>query len=437
VCVGVRPERMRGSAIDTLRRWRPEGASRTVARAATAANLGPAAVALVLFLLLSPPAHWDQPVLLVSLAAIAAIALLAEARLKISAPAYFDASIVLALVALAVMGPLPALLVWMVPDAMSRLVIRQDRVLTPGLVATVSSFALAVLAGYGVLQLAAAPSMVAAAPALFTIGLVMYAVNFVFARLTFAPFYQGYRPSVLVRTEFGDMLPPFAAMLALGVATTALIGPVGVLALTPLALVVVVPQLALAALAHDRSVTRLTPPEATQLYAAAIADVLALPRRERRTVACAAAVLARSSPEELEADRWRMEDLHDGILAALHVNERWDGTGWPAGIPGSWTPLTSRVLAVARAWSDLTAGGTVELSHSEALLDLTLRAGEELDPEIVKAAEQVVAEEQGFVRAPGFQPRLHRLPLPRPVRRAQLPNVLTHLTRAAWQDLTH
>ena len=167
-----------------------------------------------------------------------------------------------------------------------------------------------------------------------------------------------------------------------------------------------------------------------QLYAAAIADALALPRKERRTVSCAAAVLAQATPEELEVGRWRIEDLHDGILAALHVNERWDGTGWPAGLSGSWTPLTSRVLAVARAWSDLTAGGTVELSHSEALLDLTLRAGEELDPEIVNAAEQVVAEEQGFVRSPGFQPRLHRVPLPRPVRRAKLPTVLAHLTKA-------
>ena len=73
----------------------------------------------------------------------------------------------------------------------------------------------------------------------------------------------------------------------------------------------------------------------------------------------------------------------------------------------------------------------MELSHSEALLDLTLRAGEELDPEIVNAAEQVVAEEQGFVRSPGFQPRLHRVPLPRPVRRAKLPTVLAHLTERA------
>ena len=89
------------------------------------------------------------------------------------------------------------------------------------------------------------------------------------------------------------------------------------------------------------------------------------------------------------------------------------------------------MLAVARAWSELTAGGTLELSHSEAMLDLSLRAGEELDPAIVDAADRVVAEEQAFVRAPEFQPRLHRLPLPRTVRRAKLPTVLAHLSRPA------
>jgi hypothetical protein len=42
-----------------------------------------------------------------------------------------------------------------------------------------------------------------------------------------------------------------------------------------------------------------------------------------------------------------------------------------------------------------------------------------------------VTEEQAFVRAPEFQPRLHSLPLPRTVRRAKLPTVLAHLSRPA------
>src|SRR3954454_13697263 len=169
---------MRGSTVETFRRWRPKGATARRAQLAIAANLGPAVTAVVLFVLLSPPATWDRPVLLAALGAIAAVAFLAEARVKtVAAPwalSYFDASIVLALVTLALAGPLPALLVWIVPDTISRVVIRHDRPCSPGHVATVSSFALAALAGYGVLQLGAAPSMVAATPALFTVGLVMY-----------------------------------------------------------------------------------------------------------------------------------------------------------------------------------------------------------------------------------------------------------------------
>jgi hypothetical protein len=387
-----------------------------------------------MFVLVSPAAAWDQPVLLATIGTIAAIAFLAEARVKTvpaaGALAYFDASIVLALVTLAIAGPLPALLVWLVPDTISRLS-GQDQVGSPGHVATASSLALAVLAGYAVLELAAAPSMAAAMPALFTTGLVMYSVNYLFARLTFAPFYQGYRPGALIRSEFLPMMPPFAAMLVLGVATAALTGPLGPFALAPMTIVVVIPQLALAALARERSVARLSKGRAMKLYAAAIGDVLALPRSERRTVACGAALLSRSAPGELELDAWRLEDLHEATLAALHVDERWDGMGGPAGLFGAWSPLASRVLSVARAWSELTASGTVELSHSEALLDLNLRSGTEFDPDVVKAAERVVAEEQAFVRAPGFEPRLHRLPLPRPMRRTKLPTVLAHLTRAA------
>ena len=259
----------------------------------------------------------------------------------------------------------------------------------------------------------------------------MYAINFVVARLTFAPFYQGYRPSVLIRSEFREMMAPFAAMLALGVVTAVLIEPLGVFALAPLALVVVVPQLALAHLGRERSITRLSRLEATMVYAAAIADVLGLSREERRKLTSAGALIAYQNAEDVEVGSFRFEDSHDAVLAVLHVNERWDGKGRPAGLAGTWTPLASRVLAVARAWSDLTAGGTLELSHSEAMLDLSLRAGEELDPTIVAAADRVVAEEQAFVRAPEFQPRLHRLPLPRAVRRAKLPTVLAHLTRPA------
>jgi hypothetical protein len=392
----------------------------------------PALAALGVFVLWTPPARWAQPELLAALAAIAAVAFFAEVRLKVAAAAYFDATIVLALLALALAGPLPALCVWLVPDAISRLVIRRDRVLSPGMVATISSFALALLAGEALLQLAAAPSMAAAAPVLYTTGLVMWLINFVFARLTFAPFYQGYRPGPLARAEFLDLMPMVMAMLAIGIATAVLIPPLGVLALAPLALVVVVPQLALAVLVRGRSVADLTCLEATQLYAAAISDVLGLPKRERRIIACTAELLTEQSGDLADGSAaWSVEVVPDVVMAALHANERWDATGWPAGLPGSHAPLASRVLAVARAWSEMTAAETPKFPHAEAILGLSARSGAEFDPQIVQAAAQVVAEEQAFVRDPGFQPRLHRLPLPRSVRRSRMPAVLARLGEPA------
>ena len=136
------------------------------------------------------------------------------------------------------------------------------------------------------------------------------------------------------------MLPPFAAMLALGVATAVLIGPLGVFALAPLALVVVVPQLALAQLGRDRSVTRLSRPEATQRSTRP---------RSPTSSACPAGSGARS-PNASRAARPReprgarkptggVSSIRTGaVLAAFHVHERWDGTGSPAGLPGAWTP---------------------------------------------------------------------------------------------------
>jgi hypothetical protein len=360
--------------------------------------------------------------MVVALGAIGAVAFLAEVRLKTTAPAYFDASIVLALLALAIAGPVPALLVWGVPELLARLTVRRDPIFTPGLVATLTSFVFAVLAGEAVLRMADAPSTTAQAPALYSAGLAMYVLNFVFARLTFAPWYQGFHPVGLVRSEFLGQMPALLAMLLLGAVTVASTPALGVLALTPLAAVVVIPQLAFAVIARARSVKRLSPPQATLVYAAAIADVMALSRFERRVLEGAGTLLARweGAPEPLDSRREPDVPPLSGLVA-LCVDERWDGKGRPFGIPASQAPVASRVLAVARAWSGLTARGTLEFSHEEAMLDLAARAGRELDPRAVEAAARVVAEEGSFVREPDFQPRLHRLPLPRPVRRVGLP----------------
>ncbi len=410
--------------------WRPRDAAAARTACACAAVLMTAVVTAAAFAALALEARWDQPVLLAALAAIAAVAFFAEVRLKLATATYFDASIVVALLALAIGGPVPALLVWLVPDLIARFIVPSYRFGSPGHVTTVTSYALALLAAAGILELAAAPSAAAAAPALFTAGLTMWAVNFAVARLLYGPLYQGYRVRDLVRSEFFALAPSVFAMLAITVAAWLLLDPLGVFALLALAGVILLPQLGISVVARRRSVRRLTPQQATGVYAEAIADRLALAATERHLLVDAARLLEgwerRPPPPALPS---RLHPL-TGVVAVA-VDERWDGGGRPFGIPSSQTLLASRVLAVARAWSALTAGGSPGLSQTEAILGLSLRAGSELDPEVVEAAGRVVAEEQGFLRDPDFEPRLHRLPLPRSIRHGPAAALLSRFAEPA------
>ena len=416
-------------ALRTARRWRVHPESRGGRWTGPSLNVVSAGAAAALFFLFAPDSSWGQPVMIFALAAIAAIAFLAEARLKVSAAAYFDASLIVALLALAVAGPVPALLVWALPDFLSRFVLRRDPMLSPGFVATLSSLVLAVLAGALVLELAAAPELPSAAPALFSAGVVMAAVNFAVARLACAPWYQGFSPSALISAEFLELIPALLAMLAIGVAIAMLIPAIGVGALAPLALVIVLPQLGLAWMARARSVARLSRLEATKLYVSALADVLELSDAERRKAICAADLLDGVADRGERA--WRKVDPRAVAEVVFHAGERWDGGGSPAGLRGGWAPVEARVLAVARAWSELTASGTVELTHRQALRELAFRAGSEFDPAAVAAVERVVAAEQAFARSPDFEPRLHRLPLPGGLRQVRLPALLARLAEPA------
>jgi hypothetical protein len=417
------------SMLSTVKRWRPRGASSQRAAIAIAINLACGLAAVVLFVSLRPAADWGDGIGLGTLAAIAAVAFAAELRFKSAVAGYFDASLVLALIALAIAGPLPALCVWVIPDAISRFVVRQDPMVSPGMVATVSGYALAVLAGDAILQLAEFDSLVAGAPALFTAGLVMWGIDFAVARLAFAPSYQRLRARLVVREEFFDLAPAVMAMLALGVGCAALVPALGPLALAPLALVILLPQLAFAALTHSRSVARLEPPEATAVYAGALADELRMSGFERQLLDAGADRIGRVESGGRIAANLR-EPALTGLIV-LGVDERWDGTGVPFAIPAGSTPRASRVLAVARAWSSLTAAGTIRLSHREAILDLAARAGTEFDPEVVDAAAVIVASEGAFTRTADFEPKLHRLPLPAALRRRGLPALGARLTARA------
>jgi HD domain len=409
-------------------RWRPVDCSRGRTTTAVALNVGLALLALIGFAILQPSSDWGDPVMIVALAAVSAIAYLAEARLKAASMAFFGASLIVALVALAVAGPLPALLVWLVPDLISRYILRREPRFSPGLVATLSSYALAALAGAELLRLAGSPEGAAIAPSLYAVGVAMWAINFAVARLAFAPFYQGYRVAPLLRDEFFDLAPAVLGMLTVGVGAAMGVEAIGVPALAVLALVIVAPQIALERIAESQSAARLARADAMRLYTAAITDVMDLPRSQRRELACAVELVhAADDPITTRGLDWREADVSRVAFLALHTHERWAGDGWPAGLPAEAIPRGSRILAVADAWAGLTASGTQEMAQPEAILALAAQSGLAFDPEVVDAATRVVGDEEGFAREPGFQPKLHRLPVPRSMRRNALPAMLPRL----------
>ena len=83
----------------------------------------------------------------------------------------------------------------------------------------------------------------------------------------------------------------------------------------------------------------------------------------------------------------------------LYHHERWDGTGYPAGLKGTDIPLVSRILAVADAYDAMTEDRVYRkaLSKEQALEELITNAGTQFDPHIVKVFIELVNGQSGSV----------------------------------------
>ena len=79
----------------------------------------------------------------------------------------------------------------------------------------------------------------------------------------------------------------------------------------------------------------------------------------------------------------------------LHHHERWDGCGYPDGLPDEEIPLGARIIFVADAYDAMTSERTYRdrLSTIEAMNELQRCAGTQFDPEVVEA----LAEELDLV----------------------------------------
>ncbi len=71
----------------------------------------------------------------------------------------------------------------------------------------------------------------------------------------------------------------------------------------------------------------------------------------------------------------------------LHHHERWDGTGYPEGLPGERIPLGARVIFVADAYDAMTSDRVYQgrLSDEAALAELARCSGTQFDPAVVEA----------------------------------------------------
>jgi putative nucleotidyltransferase with HDIG domain len=80
----------------------------------------------------------------------------------------------------------------------------------------------------------------------------------------------------------------------------------------------------------------------------------------------------------------------------LSHHERWDGTGYPHGLAGEEIPLTARLIAVADAYDVLTARDSYRqpVSATDAVAELRACAGTQFDPQVVQTFASVLASER-------------------------------------------
>ena len=86
--------------------------------------------------------------------------------------------------------------------------------------------------------------------------------------------------------------------------------------------------------------------------------------------------------------------LHHALLVAGAHHEKWDGSGYPAGLTGTNIPLEGRLMAVADVYDALVSVRPYKkaFSHEEAYKIITESAGTHFDPVLVQAFERVEGE---------------------------------------------
>lgn len=113
------------------------------------------------------------------------------------------------------------------------------------------------------------------------------------------------------------------------------------------------------------------------------------------------------SPEEMDVIR-KHPEIGGRLLAnskspllqkaqeiALTHHERWDGTGYPAGLSGEAIPLAGRVVSVADVYDALTSERVYKKAFSarDALSEIVRCSGTQFDPKVVSALLTLISDE--------------------------------------------
>ena len=114
-----------------------------------------------------------------------------------------------------------------------------------------------------------------------------------------------------------------------------------------------------------------------------------------------------NKPGPLNEDEWEIMRRHPDIGADMiaqhsalaevapivrHHHERWDGTGYPAGLKGDVIPFGARILAVADSFDTITGARLYRpslMTPIEGVEDISRRASHWYDPNVVDALREI------------------------------------------------
>lgn len=302
---------------------------------------------------------------------------------------YFDSSDACVLTGLAILGPLPAFVAAVGMDLVQW---SSERFRVISLAVNTGSVGWGVLAAAAVLELGGPDHVGPNASGvsyglLFCAGAVMVIVQYALNTLPLLAYDGGRIRSVIIH-EFVRPIPVQLLMIGFGVAATYAYWQFGIWAAVGLLICNVAAWQMLTPWLYRRSLPRSQEVATLAMRARGIADALGLKQKSLRIIQDACGSDNTNTP----ALR-RLADFEAVMSAVMYADQRWDGGGAsPGATTGADIPIEARVVAVARAWHELSGRG---LDDQDAMAHLLPRAGREYDPEVVAAAAR--AASAGFV----------------------------------------